>query len=128
MSIILDTENPNGVIHADGNREPMDVLTAAIDLNAPDGLVVDANGTKADYRGENTAHNDDAEALIEASEADPEADWIGDRQTADAINLPQSVYLVPALDAKDPEDLEQSEPPPDPEPVPPLDAGLLRSI
>jgi len=121
-------DNPNAVVAPDHNRDPQDVVTAAIDNNADIGVVIDMNGTKADHRGDNLEENERAQGILDATQGgDPEADWIGDRLGSDATNLTRSVYLSPALDFKDPPDLEQSEPPPDPVVVPAPETGLLRA-
>jgi len=120
----------DGCVLPDNNREPDDVATAWIDLNAPLGVAIDMNGTFSEERGQdNVEENEEAQALIDASEAeDPNSDYIGDRLTADAINTPSSVYLRPAMDFKDPPDLVEPEPEPEPEPDPPLSSGLLRRV
>ena len=121
-------DNPNAVVAPDHNRDPQDVVTAAIDNNADIGVVIDMNGTKADHRGYNLEENERAQGILDATQGgDPEADWIGDRLGSDATNLTRSVYLSPPLDFKDPPDLEQSEPPPDPVVVPAPETGLLRA-
>ena len=121
-------DNPNAVVAPDHNRDPQDVVTAAIDNNADIGVVIDMNGTKADHRGDNLEENERAHGILDATQGcDPEADWIGDRLGSDATNLTRSVYLSPPLDFKDPPDLEQSEPPPDPVVVPAPETGLLRA-
>jgi len=120
-----------GVIRPDHNREPVEEQTAEIDLNSVIGVAVDHNGTRAEDRGQNVDENEEAQALIDASEpADPDSDYIGDRLDADAINTPGSIYLSPPLDAVDPpldDPPEVEQPLPDPEAIPPMDSGLLRS-
>jgi hypothetical protein len=121
----------NGVVLPDNNREPDDVATAWIDLNAPLGVAIDMNGTFSEERGkDNVEANEEAQALIDASEpVDPNSDYIGDRVDANAINTPASVYLSPPLDFRDPaveEPPVEPEPEPEPEIVPPLETGLLR--
>ena len=125
-------DNPNAVVAPDHNRDPQDVVTAAIDNNAEIGVVVDMNGTKAEHRGDNVDENDAAQEALDAAlgnpspkegeEGEPVEEW-----DPNGVNNVESVYFRPPLDFKDPPDLEQSEPPPDPVVVPEPETGLLRA-
>jgi hypothetical protein len=120
-----------GVTRPDHNREktPGTTVAAEIELNSPYGVGLDFNQDEKEDRGPKTEENETAQGLIDASEPeDPNSDYIGDRLTADAINTPGSVYLSPAMDFKDPPDLEEPEPPADPEPDPDFDSGILRRV
>jgi len=59
-------DNPNAVVAPDHNRDPQDVVTAAIDNNADIGVVIDMNGTKADHRGDNLEENERAQGILDA--------------------------------------------------------------
>lgn len=102
-----------GVALLDANAEPVETPTPQLDNNAAPGVVIDQNVTKPEDRGPNTEDNEAALEEADSVEGDPEADWIGDRLGAHAIDNPKSVYLSPALDTVDPPDLEEPEPEPE---------------
>lgn len=80
-----------------------------IDNNAFSGVVIDQNVVRPEDRPPAVAveENEKAQEAIDSYEADAANDWIGARRGADAIDLPQSVYLSPDLSFTDPPGIEE---------------------